>query len=104
MFPHLHSPSDIPGIEFPPPFPSRGQTVTIYNADRTVLKQIWFRPDGTQGDLRLYAYNGPGPLNKTIATITRTLYDIDGATVTDTLIYTYAYAGTPLLLASETVT
>jgi hypothetical protein len=85
---HPHVAADIPGLELPPPFPARGTEADLFNDDGSLQKETWSRPDGTIGETRLYSYNDDG----SESTIVRTLFDIDGATVTDTFTYTWIYA------------
>lgn len=87
MLPHTHGPFDVPGVDLPPPFPARGTETDSYNDDGTVHLEIWSRPDGTTAETRSYTYTEDG----SIASMIRVLFDIDGATVIDTLTYTYSY-------------
>lgn len=89
MFPHRHSdPADVPGVDLPPPFPARGTEADLFNDDGSIQKETWSRPDATIAEVRVYAYNEDGSL----ATWVRTIFDIDGATLIETLTYTYIYA------------
>ena len=108
---HVHSDTaDVPGIALPDPFPSRGRWDHTYNpgpfpAKNTIKFSTWKRPDGTLAEQRTYSYNaGPVPPRNTVASVSRVIYDIDGATVIDTLTYTYTYSAAPALVISEVVT